>query len=364
MRHSKTLFVALAATLALGPPGAFAVPPVVAESAGHIASLAPMLEKVVPAVVNVSAREYLTRSYYPRFGGPFGYPYSPEAARDPASQSLGSGVIVDSKNGYILTDYHVVERAGEITVTLQDGRRLRARLVGKDQETDLALLQISADHLTSIPFGDSDSLRVGDFVVAIGNPFGLGQSVTSGIVSALGRSGLGLEGYEDFIQTDASINPGNSGGALVNLKGDLVGLNAAILAPAGGNVGIGFAIPANMARGVLTQLVAQGTVRRGRIGIAVRSVTADMARSFGVDETHGAIVTQVQRGLGAARAGLRPGDVILAVNGRSVRDAIDLRNRVSLSPIGSKVDLDVWRDGKRLEIEAAVAPIPARYAKN
>jgi Do/DeqQ family serine protease len=363
MNHSTGLVVLLTAALAAGLPGAapFAAHPAAAESVSQIPSLAPMLDRVVAAVVNVSARQYPTTEY-PMFGGPFGYPYGypyrPQAGRNPDSQSLGSGVIVDAKHGYILTDYHVVEGAGDITVTLQDGRKLPARLVGADKETDIALLRIRAENLSAISFGDSDGLRVGDFVVAIGNPFGLGQSVTSGIVSALGRSGLGLEGYEDFIQTDASINPGNSGGALVNLRGDLVGLNAAILAPAGGNVGIGFAIPINMARAVFDQLAANGTVRRGRVGIAVRSLTPDAARSMGIGEESGAVVTQVQRGLGAARAGLYPGDVILAVNGRTVRDAADLRNRISLSPIGSKVQLKVWRNGEAMEFKAVVTPIP------
>jgi Do/DeqQ family serine protease len=359
MRNSTALVVTLTAALVAGfPPAApFAAPPVAADSVPQIPSLAPMLDKVVAAVVNVSARQY-PAAQYPMFGGRFGYPYRPEAGRNPDSQSLGSGVIVDAKHGYILTDYHVVERASDITVTLQDGRKLPARLVGTDMETDIALLRIRADNLSAISFGDSDSLRVGDFVVAIGNPFGLGQSVTSGIVSALGRSGLGLEGYEDFIQTDASINPGNSGGALVNLRGELVGLNAAILAPAGGNVGIGFAIPINMARAVFDQLAANGTVQRGRVGIAVRSLTPVVARSVGIEAASGAIVTQVQRGLGAWRAGLHADDVVVAVNGRSVRGATDLRNRISLSPIGGKVRLKVWRNGEPMEFKVVVTPIP------
>jgi serine protease DegQ len=366
MNRLVAFVVALVTAMPGGMSTNAALGAVPASSGAEMPTLAPMLEKVLPAVVNVAARdwEYVALPQYPMFGGPrFGYPYAPERGRELNSQSLGSGVIVDAERGYIVTDYHVVENARDITVTLQDGRKLPAQLVGKDKDTDIALLMIRADRLTAIPLGDSDNLRVGDFVVAIGSPFGLGQSVTSGIVSALGRSGLGLDGYEDFIQTDASINPGNSGGALVNLRGNLVGLNAAILAPAGGNVGIGFAIPINMVRAVVGQLATDGTVRRGRLGIAVRSVTPDMARSLGIGPAQGAVITQVQSGLGGAQAGLRIGDVILAVNGHAVRGAADLRNRIGLSNIGTKVKLEVWRNGESLEFRALVSVTHLRGAR-
>lgn len=318
-----------------------------------------MLERVVPAVVNISTRESIT--------GPAGFRpnLGPGTFMDPESQSnqsTGSGVVVDKHLGYILTNLHVVEHARGITVTLHDKRRLKARFIGRDPETDIALLQIKDDDLVEIPMGDSDTLRVGDFVVAIGNPFGLGQSVTSGIVSALGRSGLGLEGYEDFIQTDASINPGSSGGALVNLRGELVGLNAAILAPSGGNVGIGFATPVNIARAVMQQLATQGSVHRGRLGITVKTVTPDLARRLGDEDLRGALVTRVEARSSGAAAGLKVGDVILSLDGRAVRGALDLRNRIGLTPIGNSVSLEVMRRGQRRTVKAAVSAATKRPA--
>jgi serine protease Do/serine protease DegQ len=256
----------------------------------------------------------------------------------------------------VVTNHHVIARAQEISVTLRDGRVLPATLIGADPETDVAVIQVDADDLGELPLADSDRLRVGDFVVAIGNPFGLGQTVTSGIVSALGRSGLGIEGYEDFIQTDASINPGNSGGALVNLRGELIGINTAILAPSGGNVGIGFAIPANMVRELVDQLVEHGEVKRGQLGITLQDLTPQLADAFGIANGGGAIVSQVLDDSPAERAGLRPGDVIVAVKGRPLRGASQLRNIVGLQRIGEAVQLEVVRDGSqrslRLEIEA------------
>jgi len=253
----------------------------------RLPSLAPMLEKTTPAVVNISTRGRVVVRENPLLSDPFFRRFFnfPETQREKRTQSLGSGVIVDAKNGYILTNHHVIDKAQEITVRLRDGRKLSATLVGADPDTDVAVIQVDAENLSTVPLADSEGLRVGDFVVAIGNPFGLGQTVTSGIVSALGRSGLGIEGYENFIQTDASINPGNSGGALVNLHGELVGINTAILAPGGGNVGIGFAIPSNMARDIMMQLVAFGEVRRGLLGIVAQDLTPELAEAFDISIT-------------------------------------------------------------------------------
>ena len=261
------------------------------------------------------------------------------------TQAMGSGVIVDAGRGYVLTNAHVVENATNIEVTTKDNRRLKARLVGRDAETDIAVLQVSADNLTAVAMGDSDRLQVGDFVLAVGNPFGLGQTVTSGIVSALGRSGLGIEGYEDFIQTDASINPGNSGGALVDLQGRLVGINTAILAPGGGNIGIGFAVPINMARQVMDQLIRYGAIKRGRIGVAIQDLTPDVAQALGTSHTQGAVVARVERGSPAEDAGLKSGDLVFAVNGAPIRSGAELRNRVGLARIGDRIELTVERGG-------------------
>lgn len=263
--------------------------------------------------------------------------------------SAGSGVIVDADKGYVLTNHHVVDGGTQISVTLKDGRQISAKLIGSDKETDIALLQIDAKNLTAITVGDSDVLKVGDYVVAIGNPFGLGQTVTSGIVSALGRSGLNIEGYEDFIQTDASINPGNSGGALVSLDGKLIGINTAILSPAGANVGIGFAVPSDMALSVMNQLAAHGEVRRGRLGIDIQDLTPDVAEALKLGELRGALIASVEPGSAAAKAGLRTGDVVTAINDRPVHGATDLRNRIGLTPVGSEIHVTVKRgDGERV----------------
>ncbi|RMD70458.1 MAG: DegQ family serine endoprotease [Gammaproteobacteria bacterium] len=320
---------------------------------GEIPSLAPMLENVIPGVVNVASLSEIPVEENPLFRFFFNLPEKP---RKEIKQSLGSGFIIDTQRGYILSNYHVVEKAQDIVVTLYDGRRMRARLVGKDPATDVALLRIKGDDLHALSLGDSDALRVGDFVVAIGNPFGLGHTVTAGIVSALGRSGLGIEGYEDFIQTDASINPGHSGGPLVNLKGEVVGINTAILTPAGGNIGIGFAISINMARAVAKQLIRYGEVRRGQIGLTVQDLTPELARSFGLKRWNGAVVTQVEPGSPADKAGLRVGDIILAIDGHRVRDAADLRNWVGLARAGDWVTLEVLREGRRFKVKVKVAP--------
>jgi serine protease Do/serine protease DegQ len=267
-------------------------------------------------------------------------------------------VIVDAQHGYVLTNNHVIERASEIRVTLADGRQLTAKVVGADPDVDVAVLQIPSDKLTAIPLGDSSQLRVGDFVVAIGNPFGLGQTVTSGIVSALGRSGLGIEGFEDFIQTDASINPGNSGGALVTLNGELAGINTAILAPGGGNVGIGFAIPVNMAAQIMNQIVEFGHVRRGQLGITAQDLTPDLAQAFGMSEFRpGAVIVRVMPRTPAAHVGLKSGDIVTKINGRNIRNAADLRNAVGLLRVGDTVEIEYLRDGKTQTVKPRIAEV-------
>ncbi len=314
-------------------------------------SLAPMLERTVPAVVNISTRTEVRRELSPLLQDPFFRRFFDiPRERSRKRHSLGSGVVVDAAEGYIVTNHHVIDRADEITVTLQDGRNLQAELVGHDPETDVAVVRVPPEGLSALPMADSDALRVGDFVVAIGSPFGLGQTVTSGIVSAMGRSGLGIEGYEDFIQTDASINPGNSGGALVNLRGELVGINTAILAPGGGNVGIGFAIPANMVREIMAQLVEYGEVRRGYLGVTAQDLTPELAVAFGLESRQGAVITEVAAGSPGAEAGLRPGDVIVAVNGRRVSNSADVRNTVGLARLGQEVTIEFLRDGVPMSV--------------
>ncbi len=322
-------------------------------------SLAPMLKQVMPGVVNVATKSTVKIQQNPLFNDPFFRRFFnvPEMPQEQERQALGSGVIVDAKKGYILTNNHVIENAQEITVTLRDGRHFTAKVVGADPEVDLAVLQIKADDLKAIEFGNSDTLEVGDYAVAIGNPFGLGQTVTSGIVSALGRSGLGIEGYEDFIQTDASINPGNSGGALVDLNGRLIGVNTAIVGPSGGNVGIGFAIPSNMAKNVMTQLIQYGAVHRGQLGVTVQNITPDLADALHLKNTSGALIAGVEKGSAAEKAGLKTGDVITGINGEEVKSAGQLRNDVGLLRVGVEVRLDYLRDGKRRQARAIIAEI-------
>jgi len=339
---------------------AFTVP-VLAQLPGAVGgqplpSLAPMLERVTPAVVNISTEGHVKLRMNPLFEDPFFRRFFniPDMPNQRKTQSLGSGVIVDASRGLVLTNHHVIANADAITVKLTDGREFKAKLIGADPETDLAVIQIKADKLMALASANSDALRVGDFVVAIGNPFGLGQTVTSGIVSALERSGLGITGYEDLIQTDASINPGNSGGALVNLRGELVGINTAIYSQSGGNIGIGFAIPINMAQRVMEQLVQFGEVNRGFLGAEMQNLTPDLAAAFGLPNASGAVLVNIVPGSPADKAGLRAGDVVVTVNDKAVRDATDLRNTVGLMRVGDDLRLDVLRDGKRLRVSAKV----------
>ncbi len=349
-----------------GPCLAFAL--ALAQSAGEalaaipdsgtgLPTLAPVLEGVTPGVVNISVLSRQPQEENPLMRDPFFRRFFnlPEQPRDtPPRMSAGSGVIVDPRKGYVLTNHHVIQNASEIMVTLKDRRRLKASLIGTDPATDIAVLKIEASDLVALPLGDSDALKVGDFVIAVGNPFGLGQTVTSGIVSALGRGGLNIEGYEDFIQTDASINPGNSGGALVDLRGQLIGINTAIIAPAGGNVGIGFAIPTNMVKAVMDQLIRYGEVRRGQLGVVVQDVTPDIAHALGMERLTGAMITRVNKGSAAEAAGLKTGDVIVEMNGKVIEDASDLRNRVGLVPTGERLELSVNRNGKLITLRATV----------
>jgi serine protease DegQ len=347
--------VLLAAAALLTSPAGAALP--VAVDGQTLPSLAPMLEKITPAIVNISTTTQIQSQDHPLLRDPFFRWFFdlPQEHRQRKHQSLGSGVIVDARRGYVLTNNHVIGKAQEITVTLQDGRRLEGQLLGMDEQTDIALVQVEADNLVAAPIGDSDRLRVGDFVVAIGSPFGLSQTVTSGIVSALGRTGLGIEGYENFIQTDASINPGNSGGPLVDLRGELVGINTAILAPGGGNVGIGFAIPSNMVRAVIDQLLRYGEVRRGVFGVQAQDLTADLAVALDLKGRRGAVVASVDPGTAAERAGLRVGDLITALNGREVRSAAAIRNTIGLMEIGAELELEVIRNGSKRRIRGVIA---------
>lgn len=320
-------------------------------------SLAPILDKATPAVVNIATKNSIQERENPLLRDPFFRRFFriPNQPKKRSTQSLGSGVIIDANKGYIITNHHVIDKADEITVTLRDGRRVTAKVVGSDPESDVAVIQIKAKKLVQLNIADSDALRVGDFVVAIGNPFGLGQTVTSGIVSALGRTGLGIEGYEDFIQTDASINPGNSGGALINLRGELVGINTAIIAPGGGNVGIGFAIPSNMALSLKNQLVKFGEVNRGQIGISVQDLTPELAQAFNLARNSGVIISQIQPGSPAEDAGLRAGDIILSINGRTVKNSPDLRNGLGLLAVGDKAQLIILRNTKQKTLTLSIA---------
>ncbi len=326
-------------------------------------SLAPMLKQVNPAVVNIATYSERKNSGNPLLNDPFfrrffDLPEQLPEQQQPRKrqQSAGSGVIVDAGDGIVMTNYHVIAEADEVRVSLVDGRSFAARIVGTDPDLDIAILEIDANKLSEVKIADSSRLEVGDFVVAIGNPFGLGQTVTTGVVSALGRSGLGIEGYENFIQTDASINPGNSGGALVNLAGELVGINTAIISPAGGNVGIGFAIPANMASASMRQILEYGEVRRGQIGVGIQDITPDLREAFELEAGQfGVLVGNVFDGTPAQRAGVRPGDIILEVDGKPTRSSGQLRSQVGIKTIGEKVELTLLREGERIRLEVEIS---------
>ncbi len=320
-------------------------------------TLAPLVNEVTPAVVNISVITRAPMENNPLFRDPFfrrffGLPDQQQQRE----QAAGSGVIVDAARGYVLTNNHVIKDAERMLVTLKDRRQFNAKLVGTDPGTDIAVLQIEASGLSALRIGDSDNLQVGDYVLAIGNPFGIGQTVTSGIISALGRSGLNIEGYEDFIQTDASINPGNSGGALVNLRGELIGINTAIIGPSGGNVGIGFAVPSSMARAVMNQIIRHGEVRRGRLGIEMADLTQEIAKKLGVNSLEGALITVVQAASPAEKSGMRQGDVVTALNGRAIRNATELRARLGLTAIGDEVEMRINRGGAARTVRTQIAP--------
>ena len=334
-----------------------------AASAGvALPSLAPVIKTTSPAVVNIATRGTLTERvagnplredpYFRRF---FNMPEGGEVRRR-QFQSAGSGVIVDAKNGYIVTNRHVIENASEITVTLLDNRHFQAKVVGSDEGTDIAVLKAAEPHLREMPLGDSSHLEVGDWVVAIGNPFGLKHTVTAGIVSALGRTGIHPHGYEDFIQTDASINPGNSGGALVNLNGELIGINSAILSKDGGNIGIGFAIPVNMVKAVMDQLITYGEVKRGIVGIKLRDVAPEAAESLQLVNARGVEVSEVAPGSAADHAGMKVGDVVISMNGVSLESAAQLRNGLALLRVGQSVEMRLLRNGSERGVTLTINP--------
>jgi Do/DeqQ family serine protease len=354
-RELATEAAELAATAAL-PATASAAAPAPAEVGAPMPSLAPMLQRVTPAVVNITTKQVVrvNNPIAEFFGGG-------RIPMERIQQSLGSGVIVDATRGLILTNNHVIEGADQVSVTLGDGRTVEAKPIGSDADTDVAVIQIQANNLHALPLADSQALRVGDYVVAVGNPFGLGQTVTSGIVSAVGRSGLSGLGYQNFIQTDASINPGNSGGALVNLRGELVGINSASYNPRGsnaGNIGLGFAIPSNLAREVMRQLMAYGEVHRGSLGVELRDVTPDLAKQFGLGSARGALVGRVYNGTPAAAAGLKPGDLIVSANNQRIGSAQELHNLEGLLPVGQAMRMGVVRDGAPLVVTATLKAQP------
>jgi serine protease Do/serine protease DegQ len=309
-----------------------------------VPSLAPLVERASPAVVNIRVRATVTQRN-PFGDDPFWRFFGPQNSGPREIQSAGSGVIVDAERGFILTNHHVVAGADEIQISLIDGDVLDAEIVGSDAATDIALIRVEADGLVEMPIGDSETVRVGDFVLAIGNPFGLGHTVTSGIVSALGRAGINPNGYEDFIQTDASINPGNSGGALVNMSGELVGINSAIISRSGGNVGIGFAVPTEIAESIMRQILDFGEVRRGLLGVTISPVDSEVAEALNASVDRGALITEVVPGSAAAESGLRVDDIIIAINEEKIADASELRNAIGLKGSGEDVEITYIRNG-------------------
>ncbi len=361
------VIITLAGLLSAAPLNA-ALPAQTAEA--PLPSLAPMIKTVSPTVVGIATRGTVQQQRNPLFDDPFFRRFFEVPPESPAPRerplAAGSGVVVDAKNGYIVTNSHVVANASKITVTLDNGTEVAAEVVGSDDGSDIALLQVKNARLTAIPLGDSTKLEVGDFVVAIGNPFGLEHTVTSGIVSALGRSGIGpnQDSYQDFIQTDASINPGNSGGALVNLRGELVGINAAILSGSGGNIGIGFAIPVNMVKSVMDQLAQYGEVKRGILGVRISTLTPDFAKAVGAPgDTQGALVAQVEKGSAAETAGIKVSDIITAVNGKTVHSDVELRNAIGLLRVGDKVKIGLLREGKPRTVTATITEATTKAAE-
>ena len=335
-----------------------------------VPSLAPMLENVTPAVVNIytiSESEQRNQLIDDPFLRKFFNIPNQQKSRKKNRSGLGSGVIINSKKGYVITNNHVIAKAKDIKVKLHDGREFKAKLVGADPASDIAIIQIKPENLTAIKFSNSEKLRVGDFVVAIGNPFGIGQTVTSGIVSALGRSGLGIEAYENFIQTDASINPGNSGGALVNLRGELVGINTAIIGSRGasaGSVGIGLAIPVNMALDITDQLLKYGEVKRGYLGVSAQNLTDDLSKAFGVETNRGAIITRVQKDSPADLSGIKVGDVVTKINNKAIENAASMRNKIGLLKINSTITLQINRKGKVLTKKVRIVEPDTAKIKN
>ena len=340
-----------------------AVLPLTDSQGESLPSLAPMLKEVNPAVVNISTYSKQEYRYNPLLNDPFfrhffNVPEQPRERERKRQQSAGSGVIVDGSDGVVMTNYHVIKDADEIHVSLIDGRMFLAELVGSDPDLDIAILKIDAKQLVDVALADSDVLEVGDFVIAIGNPFGLGQTVTTGVVSALGRTGLGIEGYENFIQTDASINPGNSGGALVNLRGELVGINTAIIAPAGGNVGIGFAIPVNMAKASMEQILKYGEVKRGQIGVGIQDITPDLREAFDLPNgQRGVLVTNVVDDSPAEKAGIKSGDIIIKVDGVDTPSTGQLRSQIGMKPVGEKIEITVIRNEKEKSMKVKVGKV-------
>lgn len=358
MKKKNQLLSALALSVGLSLSASFPVSaalPSQVPGQEAIPSLAPMLEKVLPAVVSVQVEGTARQSQrIPEELKKYFGEDAPDQQAQPF-EGLGSGVIIDAAKGYILTNNHVISQADKISVQLNDGREFDAKLIGGDDQSDIALLQVqNPSNLTQIAIADSDKLRVGDFAVAVGNPFGLGQTATSGIVSALGRSGLNLEGLENFIQTDASINRGNSGGALLNLNGELIGINTAILAPGGGSIGIGFAIPSNMAKTLSQQLIQFGEVKRGLLGIKGMEMSADIAKAFKLNVQRGAFVSEVLPNSGSAKAGVKSGDVIVSLNDKPLSSFAELRSRIATTEPGAKVKLGLIREGKPLTVEVTL----------
>ncbi len=334
-----------------------------------VLTMAPLLERTTPAVVNIAvtttvrgrsqSNPLLDDPFFRRFFDPDGEGDTAPSPRERQATSAGSGVIIDARKGYVLSNHHVIEDADEVNITLKDGRVVTAQVLGSDSKTDIALLQIESSNLTALSLANSDDTKVGDYVIAIGNPFGLGQTVTSGIVSALGRGGISADGYEDFIQTDASINPGNSGGALINTKGELIGINTAIISRSGSSAGVGFAVPANIASKVVDQLSKYGEVRRGRIGVIIQDLTADLSDALDLSVSKGALVSQVQEDSPAEEAGLKSGDIIIAFNGESVEGSRDIRNAVGFVERGTRNDITYIRDGRRNTVKINVEEAPA-----